>query len=346
MLDNEFDRFGVPKLSVVGFPPSLETLRDLYDGFTPIPEFHRDSLEELFSRILKTYDWDAVVSEFGLPNSEVRDVIMQRLFYRSCVAFYRFYDLFLAHLVTDGFSFRTWSKVTGYYSRFYFVQAWLNLLQSSWVDLSKSLGDVPEGSRPARDDLKFFLFNTLNGVKIHNEKELRKVVAPQGVNFGGSHQIWWTLFNSSSNLESFDFIPELDFVQSFYDFNPKERNRENYSFQYLEGFPELEWFDQSSEQMAAHFMPRPRKDKDFTDMDAYFKGEEPASSYVDDFYCDDAQIFWHSLDAYLRLLRALNVPQDFITCEKLEFLLDIHIKEKFPVIAVAMSEKMRLALLG
>ena len=333
----EFKRFRIPFLSIEKFPPNFETLQVIYQGFVPSVELHRDSLEDLFGRILKEKHWSCLLEALNQSDTQMRNDITQRLFYRSCVAFYRFYDLFLAYLVTSGFSFRTWSNVTAYYSRFYFVQAWLNLLQSSWIHLHKT----PTGG--IRD---FFLVNSADQIRVISWKELQAMASPKGANFSGSHKIWWTLFNSTKSLESFDFIPDLDFVLSPFNFNTENRNRENYSFQYLEGFVELEWFDQHPEQMFAHFMPTPRMDRDFTDMGSYFAEYDPESVDVADFYTDDTQILWLSLIAYLQLLRALNISQDFITCEKLDKLLDIHIKDKFPIIASAISEKVRIALIG
>jgi hypothetical protein len=129
-------------------------------------------------------------------------------------------------------------------------------------------------------------------------------------------------------------------------FNPKNRNKINYSFRYLEGFIELEWFDNTPEQMMAHFMPMPRSDRDFTDMDTYFEGDNPEYVDVADFYTDGVQILWTSISAYLQLLHALGIRQEFITTDKLKLLMSVHLGDRFPCIARGVSKAIDTVLSG
>ena len=131
-------------------------------------------------------------------------------------------------------------------------------------------------------------------------------------------------------MDSFEFVDHLDFVLTPFTYNPRERNQANYSFRYLEGFIELEWFDNTPEQMLAHFMPWPRADRDFTNMDAFFEGDDPEYVDVADFYDDDVQILWTSIVAYLQLLGGLGIKQEFITSAKLKSLMAVHLGDKYP----------------
>ena len=58
----------------------------------------------------------------------------------------------------------------------------------------------------------------------------------------------------------------------------------------MKGFPELEWFDSSPEQMLAHasFWAH-REDDDFTDMDRFFTDRDPENVDASDFYTDRVQ---------------------------------------------------------
>ena len=341
MKDEDFMNRRIPDLSIEGFPPDWDTLQSIYGGFVPRPEFHRDSLEKMLARILRDSSWDKLVAEFTKPDLGLYQDMVQRLFYRSCVGFYRSFDLFLAYLAISRYSFRTWSNVTGYYSRFYFVQAWLNLLQCSWVDLKKVTSSIPELSRPPGSSREFFTYNVGTNLRIASRSKLREVVYPQGANFASSHLVWWTLFNSLRDLEWSGRFQDLDYVLAPFYFNPTERNQANYSFEYLEGFVELEWFDQSTNQMLAHFLPTPRPDMDFTNMSRYFAQEDPESVDVGDFYSDPVQIIWISTVSYLRLLQDLDISQDFITREKLDSLIDVHgIRTLFPNIAKGISKEL------
>ena len=344
--EEEYSWFGIPTLSIKEFPSTFQRLRNLYSGFLPRFEWNRDSLEELLGRILTETTWDDLVAALDTRAEAVRNELVQRMFYRSCVAFYRFFDLFLAYLIVDGSAFKTWGEVTGYYSRFYFIHSWLNLLQGTWVDMNEVFPKYPHLHKPPKRFRKFFIFDTGEAIRILNTDQLKRVCDPPESNFAGSHQIWWALFRSVGEPDSFSFIDQLGFILTPFTFNPKERNLANYSYKYLEGFVELEWFDNTPQQMMAHFMPRRRSDRDFTSIEAYFEGEDPEFVDVGDFYTDEVQILWHSALAYLQLLRALNINQDFITAEKLNQLIRIHMRDKYPVISEAISEAIGQVLTG
>jgi hypothetical protein len=94
----------------------------------------------------------------------------QRMFYRSSVALYRSFQLFLAFLALERRYFRTWAGVTGYYSRFYFIQALLNLLFSSWLELDRA-AVAYDGGR----------------VKCYRQKDLERL--SHRFRKGGSHEI-------------------------------------------------------------------------------------------------------------------------------------------------------------
>jgi hypothetical protein len=65
-------------------------------------------------------------------------------------------------------------------------------------------------------------------------------------------------------------------------------------------------------------------------MAGFFEGQDPETCDVGDFYGDDAQMLWCSIDCYVRLLRELGITQDFITAEKPDALAQAHLKEDFP----------------
>jgi hypothetical protein len=71
--------------------------------------------------------------QLSLDAADARSWFRQRVFYRSCTAFYRSFELFLSFLTLERECFQTWARVTGYYSRFYFLRAFLNVLQATFV---------------------------------------------------------------------------------------------------------------------------------------------------------------------------------------------------------------------
>jgi hypothetical protein len=125
----------------------------------------------------------------------------------------------------------------------------------------------------------------------------------------------------------------LGLIFDEYDFTAEERNEINYSDKWMAGFPEVEWFDTSLEQMLAHLsFYSPREDDDFTDIDRFFRGMDPESVEASDFYTDPVQWLWHPLLAYLDILEALPVRQSLVTYDKLVALTTRVLGDDFPSI--------------
>lgn len=229
------------------------------------------------------------------------------MFYRGAAAFYRSLQLFLGYLTLDRHCYRTWAEVTAYYSRFYFIQAFLNLTLSTHLSVGK----------------KTFIFFDGTRVVCKPDKNLPEAFRR------GSHEMWWSLMEA---VKSPDYpCDELGFILSRLVFNPERRNTVNYGYEYLfGGFNELDWFDSGPEQMLSHFMPRPRADEDITDIDRFF---DPEDVDVGDFYGDvEPQIIWSSLLGYLQLLRSLRFQQTFVKTETIITLCDLHIGAEYPIL--------------
>jgi hypothetical protein len=94
------------------------------------------------------------------------------------------------------------------------------------------------------------------------------------------------------------------------------------------GFPELEWFDSVPEQMMNHFrFQQTRDDRDIIDIDRFFENVDPGHADPADFYSDEAQILWCSVDCYLRILRAFEIRQNFVCSEKLAAFARPHLRD-------------------
>jgi len=252
--------------------------------------------------------------------------LKQRHFYRSATSFYRAYDLFLAFLALQRSQFGSWAEITGYYSRFYFIQSFLNLLQASWFGMEDS---IPREGLANPNDRKFFAFNTGSQVIFLRERELLNAIGLR--DRLGSHAIWWKLYECLGALETYPQLESLEFVLSNGYFNVEKRNEVNYSHEYIRGFPELEWFDTDVRNMMGHFrFQSPRSDRDITDINRFFEDIPDEDADEGDFYSDEAQMLWCSIDCYLRVLRALQIQQSFITQEKLEALAEAHLRNVLP----------------
>jgi hypothetical protein len=117
------------------FPPSYSNLQNLYRGFEPVYEHQRESFAEWWMHYLGQVNlaqFEGEINSASESGASLRNQLIQRHFYRSATSFYRSFDLFLSYLSLQYRKFGTWSEVTGYYSRFYFIQAFLNLLQCGW----------------------------------------------------------------------------------------------------------------------------------------------------------------------------------------------------------------------
>jgi hypothetical protein len=313
---------------IAGFPPTFGDLRRLYRGFQPLFEFHRQSFGEWWVHYLSQVslrDFTAGLNSNDANGAEIRNQLTQRHFYRSATSFYRCFDLFLSFLTLQRQSFATWANVTGYYSRFYFVQAFINLLQASWFGSEDS---IPRGNLIDRHDGNFFVFHNGATLVTLNRSELLRQLGSENQ---GSHAIWWGIFGSLGHLPDFPTLESLEFVLGDGYFNVAQRNEVNYSHEYIRGFPELEWFDADPGQMMNHFnFQHARLDRDITNIDRFFQGVDQENADPADFYGDEAQILWCSVDCYLRILKALQIPQDFISPEKLAALSNSHIGQLLP----------------
>jgi hypothetical protein len=295
---------------IPGFPPTFEQLKKAYEGFSSHWEHNRKSFDDLVGQFLssdggKTFD----DCQKSLNDTDGHSWFRQRMFYRSATGFYRALQLFLGYLTLDRHCYRTWADITAYYSRFYFIQSFLNLLLSTYLNLGPRKG---------------FVFFDGTNIVCTEHKKLPTLLQRQG-----SHDMWWSLMEA---LKSPDYPCEsLEFFLSNYVFNPKRRQELNYDYDYVGGgFPELNWFDSGWKQMQAHFTPRGRLDEDFTDIDRFFGERDPADCDAGDFYGDDAQIIWASLVGYLQLLKALDFKQPFIATETIVWLAHLHIGKEYP----------------
>jgi hypothetical protein len=291
------------------FPSNFEQLRKAYAGFVPTWEHNRKSFDDKVGEFLSDGHTFADC-QTELNTEEGTAWFKQRMFYRSATGFYRALQLFLGYLTLDRHCYISWAAVTAYYSRFYFIQSFLNLLLSTYLNLGKR-------------GRAFFFFD---GEKIvcRPQNELPPILIRKS-----SHDMWWGLMEA---LKSPDYPCEnLNFILSRLVFNPERRQEVNYDYDYIGGgFPELNWFDSGWKQMLNHFMPRGRSDRDITNMDRFFAGRDPEDCDVGDFYGDDAQIIWCSLVGYLQLLKALDFQQNFVSTETIVALAQVHIGEEFP----------------
>jgi hypothetical protein len=293
---------------ISGMPAGFEQLLASYEGFRPVKEFHPQSLEERIHEGLTQLGAPALLTE--LNHADGRSWLRDRLHYRSTKSFYRSLQLFFAFLTLERRSYRTWAGVTGYYARFFFIQAFLNLLQVTWLS----------------QDSMVLLFDG-------TEFQLlpKKILSPT-IKSAHSHEIWWQLMEALKLPPGYP-VDELNAVLTRLVFSPSRRNTENYDFRYGEGFPELEWFDHEEvSQMMSHFRPTPRPDRDITSIDAYFAGMDPEWADAADYYTDDALVLWTSIKVYLQLLIALRFPQDFIRTDKIAALTEVHLWSQYPTL--------------
>jgi hypothetical protein len=226
----------------------------------------------------------------------------------------------LAYLTLEQKPFTSWAHVTAYYSRFYIIKAILNFFLINNVRLDKNR--MHDGKTR-----EFVVYTAMDRVKINRTGPLKKLWNVES----GSHRIWWALFQQMDYVMDFPHVDGAKFILSDAYFNPGSRNAVNYSENYLDGFIELEWFDTSTEQMLSHLATwRPRRDRDITDIDAFFEGFDPEACDEGDFYGDEVQIVWTSIRVYLELLKATGIQQQFVTKEKLFALLGRLVQDEYP----------------
>jgi hypothetical protein len=307
------------------FPPTFETLKAYYAGFTPKWESRRDSFEVRIADWLKTTELVDILTEFN--SEEGLQWFKQRMFYRSATAFHRSLQLFLSFLTLDRHCYHTWSQVTAYYSRFYFIQALLNLSGCTCLN-------VPVEQKKSVAAVIYFDGKSVQHTPV---SKLPKAFHTS------SHELWWSVMEA---MKTPDYpIEHLSFILSRFTFSPEQRNRINYSFEYHSGgFIELDWFDSGADQMLNYFMPHPRQDEDITDIDRFFEAANPEDADEGNFYGDDAQIIWCSLISYLQLVKSLNFTQGFIKTETIIALCDLHIGAEFPNIAQGIAQSVHNVL--
>jgi hypothetical protein len=88
--------------------------------------------------------------------------------------------------------------------------------------------------------------------------------------------VWWSIYKSLGQLGDYPQFEALEFVLSNGYYNPASRNEVNYSHEYVQAFPELEWFDSATDSMMAQFSCQNRRgDRDITNIDRFFGDRDP-----------------------------------------------------------------------
>lgn len=302
---------------VSGLPPTFEALRAAYKSFVPTWEYQRQSFEAVAHEVIEDPARGLAWLEQELNTPDGMVWYRQRLFYRSCVAFYRSFQLLLAFLVLDRRAFASWASVSGYYSRFFFIQALLNLMLTTWLELDH-VAIVFDGT----------------SVRCHRQKDLSVRLKK-----ARSHEVWWALMEAVKTPHDFP-VEEMGFVLSRLAFNPNDRNNTNYSFEYLGGgFIELDWFDSGAKQLISHFTPVRRSDRDFTNIERFFEATDPENADFGNFYGDtDVQSLWTSIAGYLKLLRALEFEQKFVLTENLVALSELHLSGDYSRVRAGLAQ--------
>lgn len=289
---------------VDGLPLAFEQIRTFYDGFAAQWHQHGAFPDEHWGRFIDAGNsHEQLLQELNTP--EGRETFRQGLFYRSSAAFYRSLQLFCAFVTLERRYYKKWAEVSAYYSRFFFIHAFLNLMGITWF----------------RKRLMFWDRAQVRSVR---EADLHRLL--RGC---GSHEIWWRLMES---LRRPDYpLENINFVLSRAYFDPAQRNRVNYQFEYIwGGFNELSWFDSGPHQLMSHFMPAGRADRDITNADRFFEGYDPENVDPGDFMGDYAQILWCSLALYLSFVQSLRVRQDSIRTDTIAALVEVHLKRDAP----------------
>ena len=312
-----------PPRALPDFPASFDRIHEAYEGFSPEYELNRHSFAEWLSPALATNSPSALAAveeALTMPGTlpgRPTEALLQRHFYWSSTCFMRAYYLMLAYLTLERRGIRSWARVTGYYSRFYTAKAMSNLCLATWLHVER------QTANSVKRDI-YLLYTGMNGVRLLPAKQTGPLKS-------GSHEQWWNLYRQLRHIPDFPATGSLGLIFEEYDFTAEERNAINYSDKWMEGFPELEWFDATLQQMEAHaaFSSR-REDHDFTSIDRYFSGLNPQYVEVSDYYSDPVHWLWHPLLAYLDLLEALPITQRFVTYEKLSALTSRVLGDDFP----------------
>jgi hypothetical protein len=297
-----------PRKALPDYPTTFARVRANYGRFKPEYEIHRESFSDWLSHLVDR-SGAASLSEIETLLTRTRrrpiEALLQRHFYWSATCFMRAYYLLLAYLTLDRRGIDSWARVTGYYSRFYAAKATCNLCLAGWVFLE------PSTSSSVKKGL-YLLYTGTSGVRLLPTSQTGALQRR------GSHEPWWTLYDQLRRVRDFPDTSALRSGLHQFEFTAEERNELNYSDKWMEGFPELEWFDTSIDQMEAHAsFARPRPDRDFTSINRYFEGYDPEFSDEADFFTDSVLSLWYPLLAYLDVLDRLSIEQDLLSYDKL-----------------------------
>lgn len=312
------------------FPTSFARLKTNYRHFSPRFETHRASFNDWLTGLshhLSSPSADSLQTTLTDQRGRPARALLQRHFYWSATCFVRAFYLFLGYLVLDRRGMDSWARVTGYYSRFYVAKAMCHLFLAGWVYLE------PKPGSPIRKG-NYFLYTGTQGVRLIPAGQTGALQAR------GSHQQWWQLYDQLRHVAG---LPQsvISSLHQF-DFTADERNDLNYSEKWLEGFPELEWFDTTPEQMAAHAsFARPRADRDFTSLSKFFAGYDPESADEADYYTDPILSLWHPLLGYLDCLEALSIKQTILTYDRLIALTRRVLGSDYPIVQKAICRELK-----
>ncbi|HEX8691406.1 MAG TPA: hypothetical protein VF746_03100 [Longimicrobium sp.] len=154
------------------FPLPLRDLKTAWEGFSPEREFHRVAFGDWLEYLLPQADVPALEAALTGASGRPDSALLQRHFYWSATCFVRCFHLFLSYLVLDVRGLYSWGVVTGYYSRFYFAKALLNLWLSTWVWAETQ---TPKGLRPQQ----FLLYMGTGGVRLLSGNGIPSGLSPR-----------------------------------------------------------------------------------------------------------------------------------------------------------------------
>ncbi|CAM4015261.1 hypothetical protein [Saccharibacillus endophyticus] len=326
------------------FTINYSKLKDEYKDFSPYFETHRQSLNLLFETLLNQQDSNAINSYLSqAPNQNIMNEIKQKLVYSSTLCFFRAFDLFLAYITLEDKKFKTWSEVTGYYSKFYIIKAINSLLLRGYevIDYDKR-GQLVDSRR---DGSFYFAFDN-NGFNLYNStkieyQQLQK--DPQTNQRYGSHQLWWRLLETITDIKGIEKFSRLNYLLDQNWTNPKLRNQINYSLEYLEGFQELDWFDAN---LKGHHSWNSKDNRDFTSMKNFFKNTDPEDIDMGDYYTDLRVYLWESIMSYLEIYKDVLGTNRIFRIENINYLMQAHETDKAVPEASKNMKKMINELFG
>lgn len=320
MTDNESPLIDNP-------PLTFDQLKAIYQRVNIKTESHRKSFAETFAWRLRHQNLDEL--ERQLKDETIPEWLVQRHFYWSAACFYRSYHCFLSYLALDRKGLETPAAIVEYYSQFYMIQAVCNLFLCHVVELKKE--EHKEGLKCKRNR-NFLTYVGQGGVRLIPTSEFKQKL---GVGRGSAHQIWWKLFSQfSDRIDPNSGLALYLDISKDSDLGPDHRNRINYSEEFMEGFAEIERFDDDLTSLDPLLFAdtRCRTDRDFTDIDRFFEGYDPETMDVDEsvFWDHRGGWLWNNFTHYLRFLERFDFPQPFISCDKIQKLNQCYLQEDYP----------------